>query len=84
MKFKKEAAYILGGTAAIEAGPSIIEETFRDLGVGSEIVKNTELGKMLEGVIDFGQEIAPPVAVLALSWLGLKTMLKGIEGDKEK
>ena len=84
MKSEKEIACILGGTAAIEWGSSLVKDVFGNLGVGHETVAGTKLGQIVEGGVDFAQGITPSLASLALVWVGLKTMFKGLENDKEK
>lgn len=84
MNPEKEAAYILGGTAIVEGGPGVIKEVFKDWGVGYEEAANTPLGKGVENVVDFAQEITPSLAALAFVWLGLKTMFKGFESKDSK
>jgi len=52
MKPEKEAAYILGGTAVIEAGPGIVEDSFNDAGFGFDSIKDTPLGNSVENAVD--------------------------------
>jgi len=84
MKPEKEMAYILGGTAAIEAGPSLVENAFGNVGVGHGTVAETELGQIVENGVDFAQGVTPSLAGLALIWVGFKTIFEGFDGGKEK
>lgn len=84
MKPEKEAAYILGGTAIIEAGPGIVENAFGDMGFGLESLEGTQIGHSIESAVDWTQNITPGIATLGLVWLGLKTMFKGFESEKSR
>lgn len=84
MNPEREAAYILGGTALVETGPDIVKEVFGNFGVGYEKIAETPLGKGVENIVDFAQEITPSLATLALTWLGLKMMFKGFESKDSK
>lgn len=83
MNPEKEAAYILGGEVAILAGPELVRDATEDFGVGYEEVANTEIGGALEGVEAFAQGVAPALGVAALAWLGLKTVVKGLESNNK-
>lgn len=86
MELKKEAAYILGGTAIVEAGPEIVEDAFGDMGFGYDKIAGSPIGKSIESAVDWTQNITPAIATLAFAWLGLKTIFKGFEtgGDNRK
>ena len=84
MNPEKEAGNILVGETVILAGPEIVRNATEDFGVGYEEIANTEIGGTVENVVDFTQGIAPELGVLALTWVGLKTMFKGFEDNSGK
>ena len=83
MSIEKKMAYITGELAAVELSPDIIKNEIGDWGVGYKEISNTQLGESLENAVDFTQETAPSIAIFGMVLLGLTTILKGLEGDKE-
>ena len=82
MSIEKKMAYITGELAAVELSPDIIKNEIGDWGVGYKEISNTQLGESLENIVDF-TGIAPSIATLGAVGLGLTTILKGFESDKE-
>jgi len=82
MKIEKESAYMLGGLTTVELTPEIVKGISGEWGVGYEEIANTRLGTAFGDVVELAQETAPAVATLGLVYLGLKTMFKGLEGEK--
>lgn len=79
---EQEGFDIAAGLTAVEAGPDLVKSGMKDVFDSSNLgkdISHTELGKNAENAIDWTQEIAPSVAVLGFTYLGLKTMFKGLE-----
>jgi hypothetical protein len=83
MEPEKEAAYILGGTAIVEAGPGIVEDVFGDMGFGYDNIAGSPIGESIESAVDWTQNITPAIATLALGWLAFRMVL-GMSGDNKK
>lgn len=77
----QEGRDIAIGLGVVEAGPDLLKSGMKDIfgssNFGSD-VSNTEFGKIAGNTLDFAQGIAPPVAILGFTYLGLKLMTKGI------
>ena len=82
MNPEKEAAYILGGEVVVLTGPEIVRNATEGFGAGEEIA-NSEIGEALNGVEAFAGGVAPALGVAALAWLGLKTVVKGLESNNK-
>lgn len=85
-EIERDGLEIAAGLATVEAAPQLVaatKEVFSQSGFGKEVASG-KLGVVGERAIEVAQGLAPALGVLALTYVGLRTMFRGLTDDPKR